>query len=193
MERGALAELMRTIAEVLPTIWEKDHEKGKVRLEEVRQLTKGALAEMRTLLLELRPSALIEAELPHLLEQLSESITGRTRIPINVAIEGECLLPDDVKIGFYRIAQEALNNVAKHSEATEAMVSLICTEVKVTLKIKDNGIGFDINSISHESLGVGIMQERAEDIRAMLTIDSNVGEGTEIIVIWHNRLKEEIL
>jgi signal transduction histidine kinase len=172
------------IAEVLPTLWEKDPEKGKERLEEVRQLTRGALAEMRTLLLELRPSALIEAELPHLLEQLAEAITGRTRIPVIVITQGDCILPDDTKVGFYRISQEALNNVAKHSEATEVTVSLICDKEKITLKIKDNGIGFDSENISPESLGVGIMQERAEDMKASLTIHSRVGEGTEIVVIW---------
>jgi len=181
------------IAEVIPTLWEKDPEKGRVRLEEVRQLTRGALAEMRTLLLELRPSALIEAELSHLLEQLAEAITGRTRIPIVVTTIGNCVLPDDTKVGFYRIAQEALNNVAKHSDATEALVSLICDKEKVTLKIKDNGVGFNTDKISPESLGVGIMQERAEDMRASLSINSHAGEGTEIVVVWDNRSEEEIL
>ncbi|UCD08183.1 MAG: HAMP domain-containing protein [Dehalococcoidales bacterium] len=180
------------IAEVLPTLWENDPVKGKERLEEVRQLTRGALAEMRTLLLELRPSALIEAELPHLLEQLAESITGRTRIPITVTIEGDYILPDDTKIGFYRIAQEALNNVAKHSEATDVIVSLICDKDKISLKIKDNGTGFDVDAISPESLGVGIMQERAADINAEIWINSQEGEGTEIAVIWDNKPKEEI-
>ncbi len=181
------------IAEVLPTLWKKDPEKGKERLEEVRQLTRGALAEMRTLLLELRPSALIEAELPHLLEQLAEAITGRTRIPVIVTSIGDYLLPDESKVGFYRIAQEALNNVAKHSEATEVMVSLICDKEKVTLKIKDNGVGFDTGNVSPESLGISIMQERAEDIKASLTIHSQIGEGTEIVVVWKNRSEEEIL
>lgn len=181
------------IAEVLPTLWEKDPTKAKARLEEVRQLTRGALAEMRTLLLELRPSALIEAELPHLLEQLAEAITSRARIPVVVTSTGECILPDDAKVAFYRIAQEALNNVAKHSEATEVMVRLLCEKNKVTLNIKDNGVGFDTDNISPESLGVGIMHERADDIKALLTIRSGVGEGTEIIVIWNSRSEEEIL
>ncbi|UCD08018.1 MAG: HAMP domain-containing protein [Dehalococcoidales bacterium] len=181
------------IAEVLPSLWEKDQEKGKERLEEVRQLTRGALAEMRTLLLELRPSALIEAELPHLLEQLAEAITGRVRIPVVVTVEGDCIIADDEKIGFYRIAQEALNNVAKHSEAAYVTVSLICSKEKITLKIKDNGIGFEIDTISHDSLGIGIMQERAEDIGAIITIRSQVGEGTEIVVTLDNRSEEDIL
>jgi len=112
------------IAEVLPRIWERHPDEGRRRLEELRELTRGALAEMRTLLLELRPSALIEAELGDLLRQLAESITGRARVPVSVEVEGECALPPEVKVALYRIAQEALNNVAKHAAASQAAVSL---------------------------------------------------------------------
>lgn len=114
------------IAEVLPRLWEKDSDAGRKRLEEVRQLTRGALAEMRTLLFELRPSTLADAELGDLLRQLAESITGRTRLTVSAQIEGQCPLPTEAKIAFYRIAQEALNNVAKHSEADNAMIILRC-------------------------------------------------------------------
>ena len=97
---------------------------------------------MRTLLLELRPSALIEADLPQLLTQLAESIGGRTRAQVIVSVEGNCsFLPDDVKIAFYRIAQEALNNVVKHAGATEVIVGLLCWSDKVTLRITDDGRG----------------------------------------------------
>jgi len=68
------------IAKVLPRIWERNQQEAQRRLEQVRQLTRGALAEMRTLLLELRPAALVEAELGDLLRQLSEAITGRARV-----------------------------------------------------------------------------------------------------------------
>ena len=115
------------IAEVLPRIYERDPEQGRQRLEELRQLTRGALAEMRTLLLELRPAALAEANLPDLLKQLGEAVVGRARIPVEVETEEGCIvLPADVRVAFYRIAQEALNNVAKHSGASKARVSLTC-------------------------------------------------------------------
>jgi len=65
---------------VLPRIWDRNPEDGRRRLEELRQLTRGALAEMRTLLLELRPSALIEVELHDLLKQLGDAFAGRSRI-----------------------------------------------------------------------------------------------------------------
>ena len=70
------------IAEVTPQIWEMDAEQGRRRLEEVRQLTRGALAEMRTLLVELRPNALVQIPLPDLLRQLCDSLIGRARLPI---------------------------------------------------------------------------------------------------------------
>ena len=79
------------IADVLPRIWERNPEEGRRRLEELRQLTRGALAEMRTLLLELRPSALVEVELGDLLRQLSEAFTGRSRIPVQLEIEGKSI------------------------------------------------------------------------------------------------------
>ena len=103
------------IAEVLPRLWERNKEEGLKKLEEVRQLTRGALAEMRTLLFELRPAALADAELSDLLRQLAESVIGRARVPVTLEVEGTCAIPPDVKIAFYRIAQEALNNIAKHS------------------------------------------------------------------------------
>ena len=71
------------IAEVLPRLWERNPDEGRKRLEEIRQLTRGALAEMRTLLLELSPAALVDADLGDLLRQLAESITGRARIPVS--------------------------------------------------------------------------------------------------------------
>ncbi len=76
------------IAEVLPRLWERDPEQGLQRLEELRQLTRGALAEMRTLLMELRPSALVEAELGDLLRQLGEAFTGRARLPVDLQVNG---------------------------------------------------------------------------------------------------------
>jgi ligand-binding sensor domain-containing protein/signal transduction histidine kinase len=186
------------IAEVLPRIWERDPEEGQRRLAEVRELTRGALAEMRTLLLELRPSALADAELGDLLRQLAEATTGRARMPVTVQIEGACAsMPLDVKVALYRIAQEALNNVAKHSDASRATVRLRCSPPSipptggeeerggvVELHVADDGRGFDVAAIPPDHLGVGIMRERAEAIEAKLTVDSEPGRGTKVSVVW---------
>ncbi len=173
------------IAEVLPKLWERNPEEGRKRIGEIRELTRGALAEMRTLLLELRPVALKDAELGDLLRQLGESINGRARIPVEVQIEGHNTLPPEVKIALYRIAQEALNNVAKHSAASQANVSLCCRPGEVRMIISDNGKGFDSQDIEAQSLGLGIMKERAREINACLDIDSRPGGGTTITITWN--------
>jgi signal transduction histidine kinase/putative methionine-R-sulfoxide reductase with GAF domain len=184
------------IAEVLPRLWERDAEEARRRLQELRELTRGALAEMRTLLLELRPSALLEARLSDLLRQLGESITGRARVPVRLEIEGECKLDGEVKVALYRIAQEALNNVAKHASATRATVSLHCPPpevegmgARVELSIRDDGLGFDPASLPLDSLGLGIMRERAEAIGAVLTIESQPDVGTQIEVVWRSNIQ----
>ena len=178
------------IAEVLPRLWERNKEEGLQKLEEVRQLTRGALAEMRTLLFELRPAALADAELSDLLRQLAESVIGRARVPVTLEVEGTCVIPPDVKIAFYRIAQESLNNIAKHSGATRAQITLQCESHQVSMHIIDNGHGFDMNQVAPGSFGLGNMNERANHIGAVLKIDSKVGEGTEITVVWHDNAEE---
>jgi signal transduction histidine kinase len=172
------------IAEVLPKLWERSRDESERRLEELRQLTRGALAEMRTLLLELRPATLIEVELSELLRQLTEATTGRTRAPITLSLEGNCQPPPDVKIAFYHIAQEALNNVAKHARAGHSSVHLRCDNDHFQLTVGDDGRGFILSEVTPEHLGLTIMRERAEDIGASLHIESSLDEGTVISIAW---------
>jgi signal transduction histidine kinase len=178
------------IAEVLPQIWENDPEEGRRRLEDLRQSTRGALAEMRTLLLELRPTALLQAETGELFKYLVNAFTGRTRVPVRLVFEGSPALPGEVKIGLYRIAQEALNNIAKHAEASQVSLTLLCQSERVTLEIRDDGIGFEPGEIPAEHLGLRIMKERAAAIGADLSIDSSPGQGTTVYVRWDREKNE---
>lgn len=172
------------IAEVLPKLWRRNLAEAERRLEELGQLTRGALAEMRTLLLELRPATLIEVELAELLRQLTEAIMGRARVPIRLEIQAKPTLPPDVKVAFYHIAQEALNNVAKHARATQAAVTLARQGDAACLTVTDNGRGFIIDKVTPEHLGLSIMHERAEAIGANLQIRSHLDQGTEVTVVW---------
>jgi PAS domain S-box-containing protein len=174
------------IADVLPRIWERNPAEGKKRLEELRQLSRGALAEMRTLLMELRPAALMEANLAELLKQLAASIASRARVSVAVRVEGQTDLPPDVKVSLYRIAQEALNNVAKHSGATEASVTLVMADdasASVQLTVMDNGSGFDTSIGKPTHIGLDIMRERAAAINADLNVMSRPNRGTTVQVI----------
>lgn len=171
-------------AEVLPDLWEMDVEEAKHSTEELRQLTRGALAEMRTLLLELRPAALTQTRLSDLIKQLCEAFIGRSRLPITLTIEGERDLPPEVQIACYRIAQESLNNVFKYARASQVNVSLLLSPTGLRFEVCDNGIGFDMTARKPTSLGMRIMRERAEAIGADLHISSTPGSGTCLELNW---------
>jgi signal transduction histidine kinase len=172
------------IAEALPRVWERSPERAREGLEELRQLTRGALAEMRTLLLELRPAALTEKPLGELLGHLTQAMTSRTRVSVTLTVKGDSSLSPDVQIALYRIAQEALNNVTKHASAAEASVDLHCQPGRVALSIQDDGRGFDPADALPDQLGLSIMRERAESIGATLGIRSQPDHGTHVTVDW---------
>ena len=172
-------------AEVLPDLWDMDVDEAKRSTEELRQLTRGALAEMRTLLLELRPATLTQTRLGDLIKQLCEAFIGRSRLPIKLNIQGDCPLPPEVQIAVYRIAQESLNNVFKYARASQVDVNLYISETSVNFVTCDNGIGFDMSTSKPTSLGMRIMRERAEAIGAELLVTSQPGEGTCVEVSWN--------
>lgn len=177
-------------AQVLPRLWERHRDEGQQCLTELGRLTRGALAEMRTLLVELRPNVLVESKLGDLLRQLAEAMTSRTRVPVEVITNGQAALPADVQIALYRLAQEALNNIAKHANARHAVIEMHTFPldrepgVGVELSITDDGRGFRQEGISAEHLGLAIMRERAEAVKAALCIQSEPGRGTRVVVTW---------
>ena len=182
------------IAEILPTVWENDQSEARELTDELRRLSRGALAEMRTLLLELRPTTLIEADLGDLLRQLGEMVTGRTAASVAVEVEGQGQLPPDVRVALYRIAQEALNNVVKHASASEVSICLRYSASsagtagggagRAELSVKDDGRGFDADAIPPDHLGLSIMRERVDALGGEVVIQSQPGQGTRITVDW---------
>jgi PAS domain S-box-containing protein len=172
------------IADVLPKLWERNPELGFLKLEELKLLTRGALSEMRTLLLELRPDTLGEVDLDDLYRHLANAFSGRTRIPVELSQDGQPAPPPPVKEVFYRVAQEALNNIAKHAGASQVQIRIAGQEDEVEVIIRDDGCGFDAATLSPENLGLKIMGERAEAVHAELEIESAPGAGTRIRLFW---------
>jgi signal transduction histidine kinase len=174
------------IAEVLPEMYRINPKEAGKRTQELRELSRGALAEMRTLLLELRPSALTQVSLSELIKQLCESAIGRSRLPVQYSVEGKRNLPLDVKIAFYRITQEALNNVVKYANATDVKIDLLKTKSFIEVSIRDNGIGFEENKVTSNHFGLRIMRERAESIGAELRIVTELNLGTTVTITWND-------
>jgi signal transduction histidine kinase len=172
------------IAEVLPDLWDMDEKEARKSTEELRLLARGALAEMRTLLFELRPAALHQARLSDLLRQLSEAVMGRKCLPICLDVIGDCEIPCDVKVEIYRIAQESLNNVVKYAHASRVEIRVRLEAGQVHMEIRDDGIGFDPACVRPASLGLRIMRERAEAIHARLQVLSQPGTGTTVSLEW---------
>jgi signal transduction histidine kinase len=103
---------------------------------------------------------------------------------VSLKVDGERPLPREVQVALYRIAQEALNNVAKHAQADRAEVSLVYRAEDVELCVRDDGQGFDPSRRPPGHLGVGIMGERAAAVGVGLAIASGPGQGTQVTATW---------
>ena len=172
------------IIEALPEVWEYHPEEALKSLDDIRHINHGALAEMRTLLLELRPEAITGRSLGDLLRQLTEGLTARSDLPIVMTTVGDCQLSPEVQVAFYRIAQEALNNIIKHARANKVWVNLVCSDEEIGMQVRDDGSGFDTQLELPHKLGLKIIKDRVQEIGAELIIDSNPEEGTMVEVKW---------
>jgi two-component system nitrate/nitrite sensor histidine kinase NarX len=181
------------IAEVLPRLWDRDQALARESLEDLRRLTRGAQAEMRALLAELRPSTITDAELSDLLGLLVNSFIGRTNIPTSLNIVGGGSLPSEVQVAIYRICQEALNNVAKHARASKVNIYLKQEKTVIELSIQDDGLGFDREQNISGHYGLSMMRERAEAVGALLSVTSQPGHGTELTINWKEADHKEAL
>jgi signal transduction histidine kinase len=152
-------------------------------LDDLQRLTHGALAEMRTLLLEMRPDSLAQIPLGELLMRLAEAAESRARISVDFSVGGRWSLPPDVHLAFYRVAQEALNNVIRHAEATSACVTLR-GDTTLELKVSDDGRGFDPKCVSPDHLGLVTMRERASAVGARLDVVTGPHRGTVVTLRW---------
>lgn len=160
------------------TLWE--------RVAHFDGLVRSALGEMRILLLELRPESLLKADLPALISHLADAVSARTEALIQVDITGKQSPPVDVKIAFYRIAQEALNNVVKHSRSKNVKIRVVSAANSLYLQVEDDGIGLGVDTVKGTKMGLAIMRERATDVGARLEIVSQIGKGTKITCSWQD-------
>ena len=152
-------------------------------LDELAQLSREALADMRLLIFELRPPVLEESGLVAALQARLDSVESRAGFHTHLEIEGEFQLTQAQEGELYRIAQEALNNVLKHAHAEHVMVTLKGEPGRFRMTIEDNGVGFDLRT-AEQAGGQGLrsIRERAEKIGAAVFIEPKTGHGVKIIV-----------
>lgn len=160
-----------------------DPEFTAVQIARARALGDAALEETRLAIAGLRPSVLDDLGLAAGLESLGRSF-GQAEVAVEVALDGTAL-PEHVETALYRIAQEALQNVAKHAEATHVRIALVEEPSGVVLRVVDDGRGFDATDPSagpSTTYGLGGMRERADLIGGVLEVRSRRDEGTTVAI-----------
>jgi PAS domain S-box-containing protein len=159
-----------------------DHnpERAADPLDYILSLAEAGLAEMRALILELRPESLESEGLVAALEKQAAALRARHEIEVQTLLCGEPEAPLETKEALYRIAQEALHNTVKHARASNAEITLECTPDTITLEISDDGVGFDPEGDFPGHLGLRSMRERAERLGGTLTVKSAPAQGTRI-------------
>ena len=165
----------------------RDPAQASATLHELQGLTADSLKELQRLMMDLRPSHLDDLGLSAALRWYCGKIEERYPLRISVDIGGdERPLDDAVKIAIFRIVQEALNNVLKHSQAAYVRIGLDYIEKGMRASIRDDGCGFDLDKVraiqssSRPSLGLAGMQERAALLGGAVNVQSRPGQGTMV-------------
>jgi PAS domain S-box-containing protein len=148
----------------------------------VHKLAEASIAEMRALIVELRPESLEQDGLAAALERQIASVQAGRALDVQVNLEAEPSISLDQKQALYRIAQEGIHNVLKHAHATSIQLSLREEDGHVQLEIADDGVGFDPAAGYPGHLGLTSMRERAAVAGAQLTIQSTPGQGSRLSV-----------
>jgi signal transduction histidine kinase len=151
---------------------EQDSARAMVQLDHLQELAQSALAEMRTLISQLRPTPSEAGGLVAALRRHGAALKSQDGLTVALEIEGEPGLPPEQEAQLFRIVQEALNNIVKHAHTDQALVKLALTDGQVSLLVEDHGVGFDSAAVQpdRETLGLTSMRERAEMMGGSFTL-----------------------
>src|SRR6266700_6627518 len=138
--------------------------------------------ELTTLIDALRPADLQAKGLTTALRDYVTNWSRRCSIAVDLSLPETCPLPSFIEVALWRVTQEALSNIARHSQARMAQLHLEWTEQHVSLSISDNGQGFEMLSHMHNGLGLHSMRERIEQVGGTILIQSTKGAGMHIII-----------
>lgn len=162
----------------------ENREKADEQFSEIQESVTDALAEVRTIAYNLRPLHIERLGLSSTIEEMIEDIEAASEISINCDIENiDETFSKENEINIYRIIQEVLNNIVKHSEAKRASVTIFRENQKIVLTIKDDGKGFDVAKVSdRKGLGLNGISERVKILGGNYSIESEIGQGTTVSI-----------
>ena len=171
-------------AEVAASLVVDDPEAAGVEIGRIQELAQTAVAELRSLVFELRPPALDDEGLVATIRKHLEVVGRIHSLSVNLVASSEVRLESAVEAGLFRIVQEALSNVARHASATRVEVTIEAGGDKVDATVADDGVGFDpqARAIRARRLGLTSMRERAQALGGTLEIASTIDRGTKVSV-----------
>lgn len=166
----------------LEMLLDSDPSAAREKLADLRDLQRDALAEMRTLIFELRPLSLEQDGLPQAIRTHASAVQARTGLAVEVSLEPDPMprVVLDQEEALYRIAQEALHNVVKHANAHAARIRLTREGDRLSLTVEDDGSGFEPDQVPRGHLGLHGMRQRADRAGGELTVSSTLGKGTRV-------------
>ena len=172
---------MRVLAEDAP------NPEQKAALLVARDVAADILREVRDLAIELRPPALDDLGLAAAIERYSENFARRHGLKLDLSVsDRQTLVDDPIAVALYRIVQESLSNVAKHSGATQVSIAIACSPEQIKVSIADNGKGISesdlIRAQQENRLGLFGMRERVELLQGRFTIGQSVLGGAELLM-----------
>jgi len=200
---------MTLIAQSIAPAWRRNPSEGEQRVQRLLELSQATLAEMRALLVELRPTELgppppytpplFLVQQQGLLQALRQYISavGRDGLPIELLANDYRRLPVNQEEMLFRVVQEALNNIVKHAQASQVRIQLTTQQGATQLLIQDNGVGFVLNEqlvlptgqtaaqATQRTGGLGLqtMRERAEMLGGKFQVITAPGQGTRVVVL----------
>jgi len=200
---------MTLIAQSIAPAWRRNPSEGEQRVQRLLELSQATLAEMRALLVELRPTELgppppytpplFLVQQQGLIQALRQYISavGRDGLPIELIANDYRRLPVNQEEMLFRVVQEALNNIVKHAQASQVRIQLTRQQGTTQLLIQDNGVGFVLNEqlvlptgqtapqTTQRTGGLGLqtMRERAEMLGGKFQVITAPGEGTRVVVL----------
>ncbi len=175
-------------AELCERLMDMDQNRAKGELQNLKAIAKSTLNDVRKTIYDLRPMSLDDLGLIPTLERYIYDFNEKNWINMELNIIGKPYeLEPAIEVAIFRIIQESLNNIVKHSKASNAMISIEFLADKINLVISDNGIGFDIEKLNdndrvNEGFGLISIRERTELLQGEFDIKSTSNSGTRLIV-----------
>ena len=159
-----------------------ESEEARASLESVRELVISTLQNVRRLAVELRPSALDDFGLVPAVERLTDTFREQSGLQVDLESQlGEVRLPSEAETTLYRVIQEALTNIVKHSRATRVSILLQRKNDGVVAVVEDDGTGFDRGGTRADAIGLAGMSERVSLAGGRLQVESSPGSGTTVV------------